>query len=146
MLLMLGSIIAPAGAATTADSEIHVTKLVVEPNGPDMNFTVYYESSFFTRVFSIIFGAKVLQPSIEHIFVNFTNFSITGIDPSGGVAKVVVWDLSNLSDDGWYVYNGSATFASAIDVIEVHNSDGNVVTMYDANALPTISNRPPNSS
>lgn len=143
MLLTLGVIIAPAVAATPTDSDIHVTRIIVEPGGPDMNFTVYYESSFFTRVFSIIFGAKVLQPSIEHMFANFTNVSIMGIDSNNGVAKVTVRNMSMLSDDGWYIYNASTAFATRADVIEVHNSDGNVVTVNNANMLPTISNRVP---
>ena len=143
VLLTLGTIVAPATAATPTDNDIHITKIVVEPSGPDMNFTIYYESSFFTRVFSIIFGAKVLQPSIEHIFSNFTNVSIVSIDSNDGVAKVEVKNMSKLSDDGWYIYNGSSTLATKADIIEVYNSDGKVVTLNDADTLPVISNRVP---
>jgi hypothetical protein len=146
VLLTLGATFAPAMAATPTDKDVHITKVVVEPGGPDMNFTIYFESSFFTRVFSIIFGAKVLQPSIEHMFSNFTNVSIVSIDSNSGVAKVEVRDMSKLSGDGWYIYNGSSTFASRADVIEVHNSDGKVVTLNDANTLPAISNRVPNKT
>ncbi len=146
MLLTLGAMIAPAVAAAPTDSDIHVTKIIVEPSGPDMNFTIYFESSFFTRVFSIIFGAKVLQPSIEHMFSNFTNVSITSIDSNSGVAKVAVKNMSKLSDDGWYIYNGSSAFAFRADVIEVHDSDGKVVTLNDADTLPAISNRVPNKT
>jgi len=144
MLLTLGAMVAPAVAATPTENDIHITKIIVEPAGPDMNFTIYFESSFFTRVFSIIFGAKVLQPSIEHMFSNFTNVSIVSIDSNNGDAKVAVKNMSKLSDDGWYIYNGSSTFAAPADVIEVHDSDGNVVTLNNANSLPAISNRVPN--
>jgi hypothetical protein len=144
VLLTLGAIAAPAMAATPTDSEIHVTKIIVEPGGPDMNFTIYYESSFFTRVFSIIFGAKVLQPSIEHIFSNFSNVSITSIDSNSGVAKVEVKDMSQLSGDGLYVYNGGMALAARADVIEVHDSDGSVLTLNDADTLPAIYSRVPN--
>ncbi len=143
VLITLEVTVAPAIAAAPQDSEIHVTRVIVEPSGPDANFTVYYESSLFARVFSIIFGAKVLQPSIEHMFVNFTNVSVLSIDSNSGVAKVEVRNMAAPSDDGWYVYNGSSALAVTPDVIEVRNSDGNVVTLNNANTLPAISNRVP---
>ncbi len=144
VLLMLGAMAAPAVAATPpAESEVHFTKVVVEPAGPDMNFTLYFENSFFTRVFSIIFGGRVLQPSIEHMFVNFSNVSISSIDSNNGIARVEVRNMAKLSDDGWYIYNGSIALAATPDVIEVHNSDGKVVTLNDVNTLPEISNRLP---
>lgn len=141
-MLMLGMLAAPAMAATP-DSEVQVTKIVVEPSGPDMNFTVYYETSFFTRVLSIIFGAKVLQPSIEHVFDNFTNVSLVSIDSNNGVAKVTANNVSVLNGSGWYVYDRNTTFRSKVGVIEVHNPDGKVVTVNDTDTLPVISNRVP---
>ncbi len=144
VLLALGAMVAPAMAATPQDNDIHITRIVVEPSGPDLNFTVYYESSLFTRVFSLIFGARVLQPPIEHMFSNFSNVSIVGIDANNNVAKVTVKNIARLSSDGWYAYGGSTAFASKVDVIEVHNSDGRVVTLNDTDLLPVISNRLPN--
>lgn len=143
VLLTLGALVAPAVAAqpSAQQDEVHFTKIVVEPSGPDMNFTLYFENSFFTRVFSIIFGAKVLQPSIEHMFVNFSNVTITSIDSNSGVAKVEVKNMAKLSDNGWYVYNDSTTLAATVDVVEVHDSDGKVVTLNNANALSAITNR-----
>jgi hypothetical protein len=142
ILAVLGALAIPATAAQQGDGEIHVTKIVVEPKGPDMNFTVYYESNFFTRVFSLIFGAKVLQPTIEHLFANFTNVSLLSIDSNNGIAKVMVKNISRPSDSGWYVYEGDTALTANVDVIEVHNSDGRVVTVNNANKLPVISNRP----
>lgn len=146
VLIILGMLIAPAGAASQGDNEVHVSKMIVEPGGPDMNFTIYYESNFFTKVFSIIFGAKVIQPSIEHVFANFSNVTIAGIDSNNGYARIVVKNQSKLGDDGWYVYNKTTTFTSNIDVIEVHTSDGNVITLTNTNTLPIISNRMPKLS
>ncbi len=143
VLLTLEVTVAPAMGAAPQESEIHVTRIIVEPAGPDVNFTVYYESSLIARVFSMIFGAKVMQPSIEHMFVNFTNVSILSIDSNSGVAKVGVRNVSVPSDDGWYVYNSSSALAVTPDVIEVRNSDGNVVTLNNENTLPVISNRVP---
>jgi hypothetical protein len=145
MLLTLGAMVAPAVAATPTENDIHITKIVVEPAGSDMNFTIYFESSFFTRVFSIIFGAKVLQPSIEHLFINFSNVSLLSIDANTGVAKVEVRDMSTPSGEGWYVYSGNTAFAATVDVIEVHTSDGKIMTLNDASSLPAISNRVPNT-
>ena len=143
IVLMLGTLAAPAMAATAQDNEIHVTKLIVEPSGPDLHFTVYYESNFFTRFFSIIFGAKVLQPDIERVFANFSNVSVTSLDANNKVAKLVVRNVATLDKNGWYVYNGDKTFTTKIDVIEIHNPDGQVVTLKGTNKLPAISNRMP---
>ena len=140
---MLGTLAVPAMAATAQDNDIHVTKMVVEPSGPDLHFTVYYEGSFFTRVFSIIFGAKVLQPNILHVFDNFSNVTLVSLDSNNNVAKVNVRNLATLDKDGWYVYSGDRTFTSKIDVIEIHNADGQVVTVTDTNKLPAISNKMP---
>jgi hypothetical protein len=144
VMVIISSVAAPAMAASGQNKDIYVTKVVVEPQGPDMSFTVYYESTLFTRLFSIIFGARVLQPSIEGLFINFSNVSIVSIDPSGEVAKVTVSNVSRLADDGWYVYDGDEEFPYAIDTIEVHNPDGRVSTLYGASKLPAISNRLPN--
>jgi hypothetical protein len=143
VLLTLGAIATPATASSPQQDEVHFTKAVVEPAGPDMNFTLYFENSFFTRVFSIIFGAKVLQPSIEHMFVNFSNATITSIDSNNGIAKVKVKNMAMLFDDGWYVYNGNATLAATVDVIEGREPDGKVLTLNNTNALPEITNRLP---
>ncbi len=143
MLVMLGTLMTPAVASTPQDNEVHITKVVVEPSGPDMNFTLYYESSFFTRVFSVIFGAKVVRPSIEHMFANFSNMSIVSINSNNGVAKVAVKNMARPEGDGWYVYDGDTKFTANVDVIEVHNSDGKVVTVNNADGLPKISNRLP---
>ncbi|WP_174590780.1 hypothetical protein [Methanocella conradii] len=143
VMIMMVAVAAPAMAASAQNKDVHVTRVVVEPYGPDMNFTVYYESTFFTRLFSLIFGAKVLQPSIEDLFINFSNVSIVSIDPSSGVAKVTVKDVSRLTDDGWYVYDGDEELADVVDVIEVRNPDGKVETLNEANKLPVISNRLP---
>ena len=147
IVLMLGSLAVPAMAATPAataqDNDIHITKLIVEPSGPDLHFTVYYESNFFTRFFSIIFGAKVLQPDIERIFSNFSNVSLTSLDSNNDVAKVNVKNVAVLGTDGWYVYDGSKTFTSKIGTIEIHNADGQVVTVSNTNKLPAISNKMP---
>ena len=149
MAVIIGTLIAPALATSALaatpynNNDIHITKIVVEPNGPDMNFTVFYDSNFFTRVFSIIFGAKVMEPSIEHLFINFSNVSIVSLDPNSGMASVMIKNISKPGTDGWYVYDATTEFPSQADIIEVHDSDGQVVTTYNSNSLPAISNRMP---
>jgi len=140
---MLGTLAVPAMAATAQDSDIHVTKMVVEPSGPDLHFTVYYESDFFTRVFSLIFGAKILQPGIEHVFANFSNVSLVSVDQNNNVAKVYVKNVAAPDKGGWYTYDKDTAFTVKIPVIEVHNADGRVVTVTDTDRLPIISNKMP---
>ena len=115
--------------------------MVVDPRGPDLQFTVYYEGSFFTKVFSIIFGGKVMQPDILHVFENFSNVSLVSLDSNNDVAKIVVKNVAVQDKDGWYVYNGDNAFTSKIDVIEIHNADGQIVTVNNTNKLPAISSK-----
>jgi hypothetical protein len=144
VLLMLGAFMAPVSADTPANSnDIHFNKIVVVPSGPDMNFTVYYSSSFFTKLFSIIFGSQVIQPSIQNMFANFTNVTIVSIDANNGVADVVAKDQSVMSDNGWYIYDGTGNFTTYVDVLQVYTSDGNVLTINNTNTLPVISNYMP---
>ena len=144
VLLMLGAFMAPVSAASPANNnDVHFNKIVVVPNGPDMNFTVYYSSSFFTKLFSIIFGSQVIQPSIQNMFANFTNVTIVSIDANNGVADVVAKDQSVMSDNGWYIYDGTGNFTAYVDVLQVYTSDGNVLTINNTNTLPVISNYMP---
>lgn len=143
IVLLLGTLAVPAEAAAASDSDFRVTKMIVEPAGPDLNFTIYYESGFFTRVFSILFGAKVLQPDILNVFANFSNVSLVSIDSNTGIAKVAVNNVSVHNGDGWYVYGENTAFTSKIAVIEIHNKDGTVVSLSDTNKLPVISSRMP---
>lgn len=141
VLLMLGVLLVPADAASPGySSSIHVDKIVVVPSGPDLKFTVYYDTGFFTKFFSMILGAQVIQPSIQSLFANFTNVTIVSIDVNNCVAQVIAKNQSTLSDNGWYVYDGTATFPVYVDTVEVYSSDGTVLTMNSTNTLPVMSN------
>jgi len=144
VLLVLGVLMIPAAADSPGNGgNIHVDKIVVVPSGPDLKFTVYYDTSFFTKLFSMIFGAQVIQPSIQNIFANFTNVTVASIDVNNCVADVIATNQSTLSDNGWYVYGGTATFPVYIDTVEVYSSDGTILTINNTNTIPVMTNLMP---
>lgn len=108
----------PAYAAST-EGPLHFTKVVVDPAGPDLSFTVYYETDFFTKVFSMIFGSKSIQPSVENVFMNFTDSSLVSMNVPAGSATVVAKNQSRRSDD-WYVYDNDTMFSASMPVVDIN--------------------------
>lgn len=140
-VLMLLIATVPANAAS-ADPAVHITKMVIEPHGPDFNITVYYSSSFMTKIFSLLFGAKVIEPAIVDQLSGFADVKMTGIDPSGQVAKLSAKNQTWLAN-GWYVYNGNARFPVPLDHIEISGkSMDNPIIINNGSEIPTFFYRP----
>jgi hypothetical protein len=137
-LLLALAIPANAASPDKADKNmVRVYKLVVEPNGPDLNYTVYYNTTLFTKVFSLFFGAKVVQPSVQNFFTDSNNTTLISIDPSKGIAKFTMKNQSRLTNGGWYVYDGNETFADKVDRIEVkHVSMMKPLVVKNSDHLP----------
>ena len=133
MLLLLTVAVLPAHAAMT-EGPLHFTKLVVDPDGPGLNFTVYYEMDFFTTIFSMIFGGRSLQPSVEGLFMNYSDVSLVSMNVPSGSAKVVARNQSRLSED-WYVYDNDTAFSSNIPHIEI-NIANETKSYTNMNRLP----------
>lgn len=123
IILMLGVLVIPANAASEVSETknlVHISKIVVEPDGANLNFTMYYNTGVFTKVVSLIFGAKIIQPSIEGIFANFTNVSVVSIDSGNCIAKFTARDQCRLTEGGWYVYDSNTAFTREIDELEIN--------------------------
>jgi hypothetical protein len=133
MLIMLTFTVIPVHAASP-EGPLHFTKVVVDPDGPDLGFTVYYETDFFTKVYSMIFGSKTIQPSVEYLFSNFSDPSLISMNVPAGTAKVVARNQTQLSDD-WYVFNGDTALSASIPCIEV-NIDNETKSYNNTNRLP----------
>ncbi len=127
---------ASASADKGDNNNIQVTRIVVEPKGQDLNFTVYYNVNMFTRVFSMFFGAKTIQPSVENLFDNFTNVNVTGIDMKDNVAEVHASKQLSLDDEGLYEYTGNATFPMRVDKLEVRDTSVGPMIVENADSLP----------
>ena len=108
---------APANAAS-GEQGVHITKLIIEPRGPDFNVTVHYSTSFMTKIFSLLFGARVVQPGIVDQLDGFGDVRLASIDTYNQVAKLTVKNQSR-PFNGMYLYDGDATFPVAIDLIQV---------------------------
>jgi hypothetical protein len=123
-------------------SYVHVSKMVVEPSGADLNFTVYYNTTFFTRFCSFLFGAKIMQPSVIGVFNNFSNVSIVSIDPTDGIAKITVKNLSRMTTGGWYVYDNETTFTVHVDELDITGiSREKPMVEQNVNNMPMFSYR-----
>jgi hypothetical protein len=138
-MVLLSAIPAYAASASPDrgdNSNIQVTRVVVEPKGQDLNFTVYYDVSMFTRVFSMFFGAKTIQPSVEGLFGNFTNVNVTRIDMNENVAELHASRQMSLDSDGMYEYTGNAEFPVRVDRLEIRDTSVGPMIIENADSLP----------
>jgi hypothetical protein len=145
VLIMLATSVAPAIAASSSDNggrNIEINRIVVHPSGPDLNFTVYYDTNLFTHVFSMFFGAKTIQPSISSTFENFTNVTVTRIDLNDHIAEVHASNQSYMSDGGLYVYDHDAAFPERIEKIEIRNTSVGPMIVENTDSLPFFTASP----
>jgi hypothetical protein len=127
--------IAPANAASN-EPGVHLTSMTIEPEGPDFNVTVHYSTSFMTKIFSVLFGAKVVQPGIVDQLSGFGEVKLVSIDISGQVAKLQAKNQTQLSGN-YYFYNGSAKFTWPIDVLEIKgNTIDHPITVNNTESVP----------
>ena len=145
VLMMVVTTVVPAAAASTAsssDRNIQITRIVVHPSGHDLNFTVYYDTNFFTDVFSKFFGAKTIQPSIENTFGNFTNVTVSRIDLDDHMAEVEAANQTYLNDDGLYVYDQNAAFPARVDKLEIRDTSAGPMILQNADSVPFFTASP----
>lgn len=132
---------APASADKGENNNIQVTRIVVEPSGQDLNITMYYDMNMFTRVFSLFFGAKTIQPSVEGMFVNFTNVNVTRIDMNDNFAEVHASRQMSLDNDGMYEYTSNAAFPVRVQRLEVRDTSVGPMIVENADSLPFFTTR-----
>jgi hypothetical protein len=134
--------VTPAAAAAPAEPGVHITKMIVEPDGPDFNVTVSYTSSFMTRIFSLLFGAKVVQPAIVDQVAVLGDVKLISIDTSAQSAKLVVKDQGQLSS-GMYIYDKNAKFQVPVDMLEIKGrAVDRPITQNNTDSIPTFFYRP----
>ncbi len=135
-------VVTPAAAATPAEPGVHITKMTIEPDGSDFNITVNYTTSFMTRIFSIFFGAKVVQPAIVDQVSVLGNVSLVSIDTSAQSAMLVAKDQGQLSG-GMYMYDRNAKFQVPVDTLEIKGSTvDRPITQNNTDSIPTFFYRP----
>lgn len=145
VLIMLATSVAPVVAASSSDNggrNIEITRIVVHPSGPDLNFTVYYDTNLFTHVFSMFFGAKTIQPSIESTFGNFTNVTVTRIDLTDHVAEVHASNQTYMNGDGLYVYDQDTAFPMRIEKLEIRDTSEGPMIVENTDSLPFFTASP----
>jgi hypothetical protein len=129
--------VVPANAASN-EPGVHLTSMAIEPSGENFNVTVHYSTSFMTRVFSVLFGARIVQPGIVDQLSGFGEVKLISIDISGQVAKLQVINQTQRSG-GYYFYNGDAKFPWAIDTLEIKgNSIDRPITVNNTVSVPTF--------
>lgn len=143
-IVLIAALVLLVTPATAAASEpgVHITRMTIDPDGRDFNITVHYSTSFMTKIFSILFGAKVVQPGIVDQLSGFGDVKLVSIDTSGQSAKLQAKNQTNQSGD-YYFYNGGAKFPAAIDLIEIKGKTvDRPVTASNAKSVPTFYYRP----
>ena len=138
--------VAPASAATGTPGVhtpgVRITSVTIEPNGPDLNITMHYSTGLTTKIFSLLFGARVVQPAIADQLAAFGDPKLVSIDPYGETAKLVARDQGQLAD-GVYLYDRGATFPAAVDVLEIRGrSVDRPLIVNDTTTVPAFSYHP----
>ncbi len=137
LIIALLLLVAPVNAASN-EAGVHIKKLTVEPNGPDFNLTAQYSTSFMTKIFSLLFGAKVVQPGIVDQLSALGNVTLVSIDTSAQEAKLQAKDQGVLSG-GYYFYNKGAEFPATIDQLEINGNAYDLpMTINNAAQIPTF--------
>jgi hypothetical protein len=91
-----------------------------------------------TRIFSVLFGARVVQPGIVDQLSGFGEVKLLSIDTSGQVAKLQAKNQTQLSG-GYYFYDGGAKFPVAIDSLEIKGKSlDRPVTVNNTASIPTF--------
>jgi hypothetical protein len=138
---LLPLLVTPASAASS-EPGVHINRMTIEPGGPDFNVTVHYSTSFMTRIFSLLFGARVVQPGIVDQLSGFGDVKLVSIDTSGQTAKLLAKNQTQLSG-GYYFYSGGVPFPVAIDVLEIKGDKvDRPVTVTNAKSVPAFFYRP----
>jgi hypothetical protein len=139
-IVLIAALLLMVTPATAASSEpgVHITRMTIDPDGRDFNVTVHYSTSLMTKIFSLLFGAKVVQPGIVDQLSGFGDVKLVSIDTSGQMAKLQAKNQTNQSGD-YYFYNGGAKFPAAIDLIEIRgNAVDRPVTARNAKSVPAF--------
>lgn len=110
----------PASAASS-EPGVRITRLIIEPDGPDFNLTAHYSTSFIMKIFSILFGARVVQPGIVDQLSGFGDVELVGIDTLGQTAKLQAKNQARLIGS-YYLYDRGAEFPVAIDRLEIRGT------------------------
>jgi hypothetical protein len=129
--------VAPASAAST-EPGVHLTRMTIEPVGENFNVTVHYTTSFMTKIFSVLFGAKVVQPGIVDQLSGLGEVKVVSIDTSAQVAKLQAKNQTELSGS-YYFYDRGAKFPWAIDMLEIKGKTvDRPVTVNNTVSVPTF--------
>ncbi len=129
--------VTPVNAASN-EPGMHISRMTIEPDGPDFNITVHYSTSFVTKIFSILFGAKALQQEIVDQLSGFDNVELTSIDTIDESAKLKAKDQGRLSGI-YYFYDNDTKFEAAIDLLEIKgDSMDRTITIKNAESVPTF--------
>jgi hypothetical protein len=120
-LLLLVALFAAPATAASGEPGVHITKMTVEPNGTDFNLTVQYSTSFMTKFFSMLFGAKVVQPGVVDQLSVLGDVKLVSIDTAGQTAKLQAKNQSKLSGN-YYFYDKGPEFPAKIDQLEIRGN------------------------
>jgi len=143
-IVLIAALLLMVTPATAASSEpgVHITRMTIEPDGPDFNVTVHYSTSFMTRIFSLLFGARVVQPGIVDQLSGFGDVKLVSIDTSGQTAKLQAKNQARLSG-GYYFYYGDVKFPASIDLLEIKGKTvDRPVTANNTATVPAFYYRP----
>ena len=123
--LLLSSIFLTAGNALAADSPryIHFNSITMNPEGPDISFTVEYELDPIAKVYVLLLGTRNIESAIHGLFYNFDDIQVTSLRDDS--AEIVAYNVGYQDDEigGIYFYDSHMLGATVDEFILFPNSD-----------------------
>ena len=121
--LLLSSIFLTAGNAL-ADSPryIHFNSITMNPEGPDVRFTVEYELDPIAKMYVLLLGTRSIEHAIYDLFYNFDDIKVISVRDDS--AEIVAYNVGYQDDkiNGIYFYDSHMLGATVDEFILFPNS------------------------
>ncbi|MEA1965926.1 MAG: hypothetical protein U9N61_03550 [Euryarchaeota archaeon] len=133
ILLMLSLLLTVTAASAGC---INVTETLMEFNGTDGVFTVYYDIDILPKIYIMAFGGANIVPEVEAQFESFDKEDVTIKRLDYEQAVVIVKNVSYY--EGGYYFHDPHNFGITIAKLTVDQPDKLPRTYLNTNATPSL--------
>jgi hypothetical protein len=114
----------------------NVTEMLMEFNGTDGVFTVYYDIEILPKIYIMAFGSAKIVPEIEAQFAPFDEDDVT-IERLDYERAVVVVKNVSFYNKGYYFHNPH-NFGMNLSKLVVDPPDGSPRVYWNTNSTPSL--------
>ena len=116
--LLLSSIIFTTGTASAEPPRyFHVNSVTMNPEGPDVRFTVKYELDIIAKMYVLFLGTRSIEPAIHDLFYDFDNIRVISVRDNS--AEIIAYNVGYQDNEigGIYFYDSHMLGATADEFI-----------------------------